>query len=431
MPIDFSTGPLVLSLLLVASTAVPFRTLLEGVIGDETIAPYTIILLFFSLAYVCISLDATNLFSWLAVLVVQQAGSSPKRLFVFLFCFSSVLTLFASNDTTILTLTPIICNIANMTGGNAVPLLVAVFSSANIFSIALIIGNPTNVIAAEAFGLGFVEYMQWMTVPACICGAVALLILYRYYETELKEWPMEDLHFDRDRYRLFSRPLTVAKSALFLAWLVLFALSDVIHVKLWILCSAAGAMFLAMDLILDIGPWHGNLEHRSICVASIQRLPLLIAPFMVGMFALVYALETAGWISQLAVGLGAISDGESPGYFVFTTLLVSVLTTAACILMNNQPMTILFSRVFLSSQFTSSLKTRQAALFSLILGSNLGATFAIVASMAGLMFVSILHHYNVTSLSPKTFRRDGFRCMPVVVFTGAAVLVLELAVYAA
>jgi arsenical pump membrane protein len=38
------------------------------------------------------------------------------------------------------------------------PFLVAQFFVANIWSMMLFIGNPTNVIVAEAYSIGFLEY---------------------------------------------------------------------------------------------------------------------------------------------------------------------------------------------------------------------------------------------------------------------------------
>jgi Na+/H+ antiporter NhaD/arsenite permease-like protein len=38
----------------------------------------------------------------------------------------------------------------------------------------LIIGNPTNIIVAEAFNLQFVEYTSWVAIPAITSGVACL-----------------------------------------------------------------------------------------------------------------------------------------------------------------------------------------------------------------------------------------------------------------
>lgn len=71
---------------------------------------------------------------------------------------SSCMTIVSSNDIVILTLTPIICNVASQAECDPTPLLFAQFYAANVWSILLVIGNPTNIIVAEANNISFLQY---------------------------------------------------------------------------------------------------------------------------------------------------------------------------------------------------------------------------------------------------------------------------------
>ena len=64
----------------------------------------------------------------------------------------------SSNDIVILTLTPIVAVFTKATGSDPTPFLFAQFFAANIWSVSLIIGNPTNVIVAEGFKIEFLDY---------------------------------------------------------------------------------------------------------------------------------------------------------------------------------------------------------------------------------------------------------------------------------
>lgn len=122
-------------------------------VGDADIQPYAILILFNALAYLCISLDHTGLLAMVAYKVAQSAGSSGKRLFFYFFALASAMTIFTSNDIVTLTLTPVVFYCSAATKTSPFPYLFAQFYAANICSIVLIIGNPTNVIVGEAFHL--------------------------------------------------------------------------------------------------------------------------------------------------------------------------------------------------------------------------------------------------------------------------------------
>ena len=69
-----------------------------------------------------------------------------------------------------MTLTPIACYFANTNRIDATGYLFAEFFAANIWSAALYIGNPTNIIAAQAFQLNFFTYSYWCALPTLGAG---------------------------------------------------------------------------------------------------------------------------------------------------------------------------------------------------------------------------------------------------------------------
>ena len=73
--------------------------------------------------------------------------------------------MFGKNDVTILTLTPIIYYFSKATGCSARPFVISEFFAANVWSMALLIGNPTNILVAQAIRLSFIDYSKWMLLP--------------------------------------------------------------------------------------------------------------------------------------------------------------------------------------------------------------------------------------------------------------------------
>src|SRR3546814_1543362 len=76
------------------------------------------------------------------------------------FWLSTVLTYFTSNDMVIVSLTPLILELCNQSKNmKPLPMLIAKFVAANTSSIGLYIGNPTNILLADAVG-------EWLLIQA-------------------------------------------------------------------------------------------------------------------------------------------------------------------------------------------------------------------------------------------------------------------------
>jgi Na+/H+ antiporter NhaD/arsenite permease-like protein len=115
-----------------------------------------------------------------------------------------------------------------------------------------------------------------------------------------------------------------------------------------------------------------------------KRMPWKILPFSVGMFTLVEALSHLGLTAIFATALTQITPSYIPATFA-----VIFITTILCQFLNNLPMTILFIRVIQHPNFYQSPNVTPVVLkgviLSLVIGSNLGACFTLVGSLAGIM----------------------------------------------
>jgi Na+/H+ antiporter NhaD/arsenite permease-like protein len=126
--IDYAAPPLLGVGILLASQSLTLSDVLSGgIVGDENIQPFAIIILFNALAYLCVSLDLTGILAYIALKVAQKAGSSAFRLFLYFFLLSAIFTVFTSNDIVILTLTPIIYYCSYATQMSPMPYLFAEF----------------------------------------------------------------------------------------------------------------------------------------------------------------------------------------------------------------------------------------------------------------------------------------------------------------
>lgn len=92
--INHSIAPTIGVLLLLATRSISFERFYKGILGDDVVRPWQvrltcpiklilfphhltvmqIIILFYSLAYLCLSLDLTGIFKWLTIKTKQRAG---------------------------------------------------------------------------------------------------------------------------------------------------------------------------------------------------------------------------------------------------------------------------------------------------------------------------------------------------------------------
>ena len=425
--IDYATAPLLGVLILAIGGFINQDILKRGLLGSDHIRPYSIIILFFSLAYICISLDLTGFFEYLSLKTVQKAGNSGRKLFISFYFLASGLTIFTSNDIVILTLTPIICYFAKYTKINPVPYLIAQFFAANIWSITLYIGNPTNIIVAEAYDLTFLEYSKWMVFPVLVAGLSALLLLLFVFRKQIP--------------KTFEPPEINPESALkdkngayfgiicLLSCLILLTIAPFISLELWQICLVFAVLMICRDLIFDLrtkskSPNNNEFTSNNVLKTKFRsawlRMPWKIMPFIIGMFILIETLVDSGIVDIIAAAFSSVSTSLTGA-----VLFMIIISALACNLMNNQPMTILFTQILFSPSFTLEGSLKYGAMLALIMGSNFGANFTLIGALAGIMWHRILLDKEVR-ISFKEFAINGLKIMPFVVLLAGLALILEI-----
>ena len=417
--IDYAIAPLLGVFLLLLTFTIDLDVISKGILGTDRIKPFSIIILFFSLAYICISLDLTGLFEYMALKVAKGAGNSGKKLFIFFFLFSSVLTTFTSNDIVILTITPIIIYFAKHTKIDPIPYLIAQFFAANIWSLTLYIGNPTNIIVAEAFGLTFLGYSAWMLLPTILGGFTCLVLLLLVFKKRIpksfESIEIKPISALKDRFGAFFSGISL------ITCLFMISIAQLVNLSLWLITFFFAMIMACYNLIHDfLLKKRKKLEQFYILGKSVKRIPWKIIPFIIGMFILVEALVSTGWIDLFASILSLISI-----YLIPSVLIMGFLSSLSCNIMNNQPMTIFFTQILLSDSFSITERIKMGSMFALIMGSNLGANLTLIGALAGIMWHKILSDKDV-KISYKEFAKFGFLITPIIILLSCVVLSIEL-----
>ena len=447
--LSMATVPIISLALLFILRCLSWDTFLIGIIGDEKIRPYGVIILFMSLSYICISLDITGLFEYIAKVIIRKSAGRGHALFIFFGLFASILTLFTSNDIVILTLTPICCYLArNADNLDLIPFVVSQFFLANVWSVAFQIGNPTNMIVAEAYKMNFLGYLLVMGLPAATAGIINFVLLYViFYDRIPKQIITSPSKREKQELspELKKKCEAMIKAIGLLLTLVLLTvaslrpLSDGKTIPSYLICLAFGGLFFIIDLIMDVIHILHNSQHfsmhrfyhdkRTILVAI--RMPWKIVPFVFGMFVMVELLDSYGFVTLIASFLtdtinflSSTTSGTSFTSILAACFVISILSTLTSNVLNNQPMTILFTKILLNPAFIQNITLQKASSLSLILGSNLGANVTLIGALAGVMWVKILQDNGIThqQMNYWKFLKYGCAVTPLAL-TGATIII--------
>ena len=398
----FWLAPLAGAVVLTVGGYISPAEIATGLTAAGDVNPLKILLLFFSMTMMSVYLDEIGFFRLLAHKVLARARGSQTTLFFLLYALVSVLTVFTSNDIIVLTFTPFICHFAKSARIDPLPYLVSEFVAANTWSMALIIGNPTNIYLMTGTGVSFPAYTARMILPTAMAGLVSLGVLYLLFFKKLRA-PLDP---EESPAPVVDLPTEVVGLAHLGGCILLLSMSSFINLPMWLITCAFFISLLLCTMAISF------FRRRGIFLIArcIIRAPWDLAPFVISMFILVLALDQYGITSVLG---GFLSAPETVGGTVASFGVSSFL---AANIVNNIPMSVLYSSV-VGSMEAGTLTT--AALFSAVIGSNLGAFFTPTGALAGIMWTGQLHDHGVPFSFVRFVRYGATVAVPAI---GAALL---------
>ena len=362
----------------------------QTLVGDSHLSPIGILILFMSMAYISIFLDYCGFFSFCAECAVRRAGTSQMCLFVILYATVSVLTIFTSNDIIILTFTPFIYYFTQQRRIDPMPYLIAEFFAANTWSMTLYIGNPTNILLSDAFGISFYEYLSVMWLPALTAGVtnfVMVSILFRKSLSVRMEQPVK-----ADKPVLKDTHGTIVGLLILVLCIAGLALAQVMRLQTWEIALFFALLLLAFVSIRMLYNFircrrSGKPFKNPVMVHTFRKMPWNVIPLVLSMAILVRVAANNGLCAHIADYLLGLSGSSTK----LVTAIFGLSSTISANLLNNIPMSVFFVSVVESVP----PELARAATFASIIGSNLGANITPVAALAGIMWMTILKNHGI------------------------------------
>ncbi|KAG2126467.1 hypothetical protein BD769DRAFT_1734925 [Suillus cothurnatus] len=184
IPINLTTAPILAIAILWAAQCLDPAVIRGGIVGTDGVKPYNILILFFSLAYMAITLDITGILQSAAFWVSNKGGSNGWKLYSYFYIMLTILSILLGNDPVILSGTAFLIYYTKVAELNHISWLMSEFAAANTASMVLFVGNPTNVVICEGFNVNNAAFTAYTILPFIACSVFCFLALGGQYRNK-------------------------------------------------------------------------------------------------------------------------------------------------------------------------------------------------------------------------------------------------------
>lgn len=321
----------------------------------------------------------SGVFQYLAIRSAKIVKADPWGILVMLMFVTALLSALLDNVTTVLLIAPVTLLITDTLKISAYPYLFAEIFASNIGGTATLIGDPPNIMIGSATGLGYNDFLFNLAPIAILILLVTVIPVYLIWGRHLKA--DQKLINKVMMYREIDaiKDWKLLKKSLFVMTLVMFGF---IVGHDYDLQPATIAMFgAALLLILNCLP-HDQETQTNMVARSLGEIEWITIFFFIGLFILVYGVETTGLLELLADHVIELTDGDK----TVTALSILFVSAIASAIIDNIPF--VATMIPLIKNMAVSFGGAEELLpiwWSLALGACLGGNGSLVGASANLI----------------------------------------------
>ena len=339
------------------------------IVWDATFAFIGIIIL-------SLVLEEIGFFEWCALKMAKFSKGSGVKMFIYSILLGALVSALFANDGAALILTPILLakmRILKLNTKTILAFLLAGGFISDSASLPFVFSNLTNIVTANYFNIGFLEYFTQMYIPYIVSVIVSIVVLLFVLRKDIPK--RVDIDLLKDANSVLKNKTLFYFSWVFLALLLVgYFIGDAYGIPISVFALGGGLLFLLIARIFK------TVEPVKI----IKNAPWQVVWFSLGLYIVVYGLKNAGLTEYLSTFLMYLNEQGNLVAVVGTGFTSAILSA----FMNNMP-TIMVMDIALKDITNTSM------IYANIVGCNLGPKMTPFGSLATLLWLHTLNQKGV------------------------------------